>query len=562
MSFMYIEPSNQTFQELIGNGIKYQVPRFQRDYAWDKEQWEYLWEDIESLPEEKSHYMGYVVLQRKGAHDFDIIDGQQRIVTLSLLILAAIKNIQKLADGNNETDSNNIRLNLLRSRYIGAKNPISLNVDSKLSLNRNNGRNFKEICNSLQISNKRGITSTNKLINHCFKFFEAKHEAMGKTGQQIAEFIERVASSLFFTKIVVQDDINAYKVFETLNARGVQLSTPDLLKNYIFSVATKNDDISENELNHLDESWSEIVVQLGDNNFSDFIRYHHNFQAIQSTKKELFSSIRKITDIPEKAHSYLRSLSQYAPVYASLLHPYDEWWSQQDMEYRKVKKYLEGFELFNIKQPFTILMAAFYSFSPEEFVKLTQYLYILAIRYNVICHNSPNEQESAYNKLAIEIHARKHTRASHVKNCDVFKKLYPNDEEFFNAFEFHKMPSRQFSKKIRFLLAEIENTLGHATDPIKTTLEHVCPYHPEEHWNNYFGNGVNDIQDRLGNVILLEKDELKRASFEDKKRVYLKSHYPLAKQVATYDEWNLQSLNHYQSWLAKQAVATWKIAYE
>lgn len=562
MSFMYIEPSNQTFQELIGNGIKYQVPRFQRDYAWDKEQWEYVWEDIETLSQEKSHYMGYVVLQRKGMYDFDIIDGQQRIVTLSLLILAAIKNIQKLVNSNNEANENTIRLNLLRSRYIGAQNPISLNVDNKLSLNRNNGRNFKDICNTLQVSNKRGITSTNKLVNNCFKFFEEKYEAMGKTGQEIAEFIERVASSLFFTKIVVQDDINAYKVFETLNARGVQLSTPDLLKNYIFSMATKNGNIPESDLNNLDESWSEIVVQLGNSNFSDFIRYHHNFQAIQVTKKELFSSIREIADVPEKAHSYLRSLSEYAPVYASLLNPNDEWWGQQDVEYRNAKRYLEGFELFNIKQPFTILMAAFYCFSSAEFVKLTQYLYILAIRYNVICHHSPNEQESAYNKLAIKIHNREFTRASHVKNSDIFKKLYPNDEEFSNAFEFHKMPSRQSSKKIRFLLAEIENSLGHATDPLRTTLEHICPYHPEEHWNDYFGNGVNDIQDRLGNVVLLEKDELKRASFNDKKRVYLKSHYPLAKQVSTYDEWNLQNLNHYQSWLAKQAVAAWKIAYE
>lgn len=514
MSFMHIEPSNQTFQELIGNGMKYQVPRFQRDYAWDKEQWEYLWEDIESLPQEKNHYMGYVVLQRKGQHDFDIIDGQQRIVTLSLLILAAIKRIQKLANTHNAADENHIRLNILRSRYIGAQNPISLNVDSKLSLNRNNGRNFKELCTTLQVSNKRGITSTNKLIHNCFKFFETKCDAMGQTGQEIAEFIERIASSLFFTKIVVQDDINAYKVFETLNARGVQLSTPDLLKNYIFSIATKNDDIPENDLNHLDESWSEIVVQLGENNFSDFIRYHHNFQAIQVTKKELFSSIRKIANIPEKAHSYLRSLSEYAPVYASLLHPHDEWWGQQEVEYRNVKKYLEGFELFNIKQPFTILMAAFYQFTPAEFVKLTQYLYILAIRYNVICHHSPNEQESAYNKLAIRIHHQEFTRASHVKNSDIFKKLYPNDAEFFNAFEFHKMPSRQSSKKIRFLLAEIENVLGH--------------------------------------VVLLEKDELKRVNFEDK----------LANKIASYDEWNLQNLNHYQSWLAKQAVNTWKIAYE
>ena len=49
MAFMLMEPTNQTFQELIGNGVKYQVPRFQRDYAWDREQWEDLWSDIETI---------------------------------------------------------------------------------------------------------------------------------------------------------------------------------------------------------------------------------------------------------------------------------------------------------------------------------------------------------------------------------------------------------------------------------------------------------------------------------------------------------------------------------
>ncbi|MDD5227721.1 MAG: DUF262 domain-containing HNH endonuclease family protein [Methylococcales bacterium] len=559
MSFMLMEPTNQTFQELIGNGVKYQVPRFQRDYAWDKAQWEDLWGDIETIEEEHYHYMGYIVLQRKSQHDFEVVDGQQRLITLSLVILAAMKNIQLLINKENETAENIERLRVLTERYIGSKNPISLRVDSKLSLNRNNSANFKEICSHLESLTKRGQTNTNKLLNKCFKFFESKK--MGNTGQEIAEFIERVSSGMIFTKIVVQDDLNAYKVFETLNARGVQLSTPDLLKNYIFSIVTKDNPIADDELNELDENWSEIVEQLGESNFTDFIRYHHNFQASLVTKKDLFSSVRKLANTPEKAYAYLRSLSKYAPVYASLLNPHDEWWANQDVAYREVKKYLEGFELFNIKQPFTIFMAAFYDFSPEEFIKLTRYFYVLTIRYNVICHHSPNEQESTYNKLAIKIHSKEYIRASHVKNSEIFKKLYPDDNAFFNAFQFHKMPSKQSSKKIRFLLAEIETYLGHATDSSKVTLEHICPYNPDEHWNDYFGEGVNDIQDRLGDVILLETDELKRANFAEKKQAYLQTHYPLAKKIASYEKWNLQNLNDYQTWLSKQAVETWKVSF-
>jgi len=129
MTFMLMEPSNQTFQELIGNGVKYQVPRFQRDYAWDREQWEDLWVDIETLGDGQYHYMGYIVLQRKSQHDFAVIDGQQRLVTFSLVILAAMRNLQILVAKGQDAAANQERLQVLTGRYVGSKNPISLKVD-------------------------------------------------------------------------------------------------------------------------------------------------------------------------------------------------------------------------------------------------------------------------------------------------------------------------------------------------------------------------------------------------------------------------------------------------
>jgi len=555
-NFMLMEPTNQTFQELIGNGVKYTVPRFQRDYAWNQEQWEDLWADIETLKDEHYHYMGYIVLQRKGTHDFEVIDGQQRLVTLSLIVLAAMRQIKKV-EHDVEKEKNEERLKLFTARFIGAKNTISLKVDNRLSLNRNNATHFRAICSDLEAPNRRGLTQTNKLLHQAFRFFSDKK--MGNTGIKIAEFIEKITSGMVFTKIVVQDNLNAYKVFETLNARGVQLSTPDLLKNYIFSVVTKNNDVPDEDLNDLDESWAEIVSQLGESNFTEFIRYHHNFQTRAVTKKNLFASVRRLADTPSKAYAYLKSLTDYAPVYASLLNPFDEWWANQADSYRPVKKYLEAFRLFNIKQPFTILMVAFKNWSAQEFVKLAKYLYVLSIRYNVICHHSPNEQEQRYNQIAIKVFNGDYARASRVKNGSEFRKLYPQNNAFANAFKFHKMPSRQSSKKIRFLLSEIESDAGHSADYTKTALEHICPYHPEQNWHEYFGEGVNDIHDRLGNMVLLVRDDLKRDSFERKKQFYSQTPFFLAQKVANYDEWNLQNLNDYQTWLSEQAVRTWEV---
>lgn len=135
----------------------------------------------------------------------------------------------------------------------------------------------------------------------------------------------------------------------------------------------------------------------------------------------------------------------------------------------------------------------------------------------------------------------------------------PPDEAFRNAFEYYKMPSRRSSKKIRFLLADIETSLGQPVNYLETTLEHVCPYHPDQHWDQYFGEGANDISDRLGNMVLLQQNELGRIDFATKKSRYQDTPFTLARKVAEYGDWDLPNLNSYQSWLADQAVRVWRV---
>lgn len=565
MSFLLMEPSNQTVQELMSNGVKYQIPRFQRDYTWKQEQWEDLWSDIETLPTEKYHYLGYIVLQRQSQHDYLVIDGQQRLITLSLVVLAAMTQIEKLIQKNREADNNTERQHEIRRRFIGAKNPISLNVDNKLSLNRNNNNHFRKICSTLKIPNSLRVTNTNKLINQSFDFFLQK--SMGNSGEKIAEFVEQMTSGMVFTKIVVHDNLNAYKVFETLNARGVHLSTPDLLKNHLFSVITSENEISEHELNDLDERWSDVVTQLSDTDFPNFLRYHHNFQEKLSTKKNLFISIKQLTHSPQKAYKYLTSLDTYAPLYVSLGNPHanESWWIERDKLYQNAIPYLQTLHLFQIKQAFTILMVAFFAFSPKEFVTLCRYMMILSIRYNIICHLSPAIQEQKYNQIAIQIHRKECKRASHVKNSTLFKALYPDDDTFLHAFKFHKMPSRKTPKKIRFILAAIEGNLGTSISEDKTSLEHICPYQPNDVWMSTFGSEALDVKDRLGNMLLLPivtNKDIGRETFEMKKEIYATSGFKLAEKVACYDDWNKQSVNDFQDWMAQQATLIWKIAYD
>ena len=121
-----LKTQDVTFLDLIGNGKKYRVPSFQRGYAWEEEQWEDLWNDIQELlqaPDTK-HYMGALVVKALSEREFEIIDGQQRIATLSVLVLSVIHCLHHLPGDAATRNANTERAMGLRQDFIGKKIPL------------------------------------------------------------------------------------------------------------------------------------------------------------------------------------------------------------------------------------------------------------------------------------------------------------------------------------------------------------------------------------------------------------------------------------------------------
>ncbi len=130
------DTSSKTYRQLMGNGLRYEIPKFQRDYTWESEQWDDLWQDIKSLlmNEESEHYMGYLVLQTSNNKNFLIIDGQQRLTTLSILILATLKCLKDLVESGVDAEKNHRRKENLQNSYIGYVDPVTLISNNKLIL--------------------------------------------------------------------------------------------------------------------------------------------------------------------------------------------------------------------------------------------------------------------------------------------------------------------------------------------------------------------------------------------------------------------------------------------
>lgn len=173
------------------------------------------------IAEKEDHYMGYLVLQTDDKN-YLIIDGQQRFTTVTILILAAIKCIKNFVEKGIDVEDNQLRMDNLIHTYIGKKDSVTLVYDNVLVLNRNNDGYFRDYIVKLGDLRVRNLKSSEKLMKHCFEFFEQKLKGKYSSGKDYAQYIQTVVDNLYFTQIVVNDEMNAFRVFETLNGKSAK----------------------------------------------------------------------------------------------------------------------------------------------------------------------------------------------------------------------------------------------------------------------------------------------------------------------------------------------------
>ena len=556
---IYLEPDNQSFSRIMANGKKYMVPHFQRDYSWKSEHWEELWQDIEEMRESRiQHFMGYLVFQTDDGKMFTVIDGQQRLTTLSIAIVAAVNALQNFIDHKIQPQENQIRIDSYKATYLGVLDAVTLRTHRKFTLNRHNDSHFHALTRQFGITAQRNLTATNRKINKAFEFFKNRFETY-QSGEEVAAMIADIADGLLFTTITVQNDLNAYTVFETLNARGLHLSTPDLLKNYLLSTMASDAAYSEEHFRDFEEHWAGILEQLGETEFTNFLRSYLGIQKKLVAKKDLFRTLKNDVESPNDVIPYLEDLRKHAPVYAALQDHNDNFWNESDGAYTNIKPHLEALRTFNIKTPLSLLMAGYQRLSPNDFIDLVGRIASVSIRYNIIGSNPTPVQEQTYNDMANKVtNEGESLRAL----TDILGLVYPDNDSFSRDFTSKTLPSRQSSKKILFLLRKIEQQLSGDEPPSSLTLEHILPYNPDDAWQEYFGReSVEQAIDRLGNMALLPSSQnLGQESFAKKRAVLQQSPYKINQHIAEYDEWNMDALKDHQEWLARHARTVWKIS--
>lgn len=554
--------------DLLGNGRTFEVPKFQRDYSWTEEQWEDLWNDILDLlkqPDNPNHYMGAIVLETTDSRKFTIIDGQQRIATLSILALAIISCLQKLTCSEDEKARNAERSSLLRSKYIGDKKLASLVETSKLTLNEKDNGFYQDYLVQLRSPhNPRGLSKSNKLLWDCFTYFSARISDTTnlKSGAALTDFFDEiVARRLSFIQIIVDSELNAYTVFETLNARGLELSTTDLLKNYLFSRVK-----AAHEISSLNRRWNSLMETVKQERFPDFLRYYLLCYDKDIRKNRLYKIVRNRIVTLDDLFNLIDALEARAEVFAAIFDSQHQYWTDRS----DCIEYIQALNLFKVKQMTPLLFVAWDRMSQSDFTRVLKFVTAIHFRYNIVCKLNPNKLDSAYHKAASEL-----MRESVSSPKDVFKILkneavYVSDSDFEQRFASLTFEKRSNDKLVKYILSNLETGLSKRncdpyTDP--ATIEHVLPENPTDNWNTISPDKWDEAVSQVGNLTLLEKNLNKKCGnnpFIEKLACYAQSKYALSKHIYEMgcNEWTLDLIKKRGKMLAKKASQIWRFDFD
>lgn len=564
-----LNTDTEDLKELLSNGKSYSVPPYQRDYSWKQEHWEDLWEDLATVEaNHEDHYMGAIVLESGERKQFRVIDGQQRMATLSILILACVDYLYGLAREDVDATANKERAALLESSYLGAKDPTSLRITPKLKLNANDDDFFQ-----LNLAQRkqpqggvRGLRDSERLLWDCFLFFKGKVQekfSRRKKGEAVAAFVsEIVTERLVFISVRVQDQLSAYTVFETLNARGLELTETDLLKNYLLSLA---DRLSKSQMEPVLRQWARITARVGIASFPEFLRHHLNSQREFVRQKQLFKTIKRDVTTLDHVFALLDRLEKDAAWFEALNDHASQFW----LDYQGAKEQVRVLNLFNVSQYTPLVLATKDAFvTPQDLVEILRYCAVVSVRFNGVSRRSTHLLEEIYNHAALEVRQGKASTLAAVRQ--VLKPIYIPDDDFEADFAALRLRNRSTpGKRLRYVLARIEKQLSGADisdEGMTATVEHILPENPGEvGWEHFTTEAHERSYERIGNYSLLERclngQQAGNAPFAQKQTVYTQSQYQTSKELGQFSDWTEETIAKRQADMAKVAKAIWALTF-
>lgn len=560
---MKLHTEVQGIGELLA-GYRLLVPIHQRAFAWTESEVSQLWEDLTraQIEETEGYFVGPVVLSEPAAptNRHSVIDGQQRLATISLLFAAVATYLRRHSEQS--------RAQLLEEEFLGKKDIRTLRREPKLTLGEDDAHYFRELVDSGSTGKvperPEGRKPSHVLLweayTYLYKRIEALAESTGKSWvESLMNLVEFLRGSVEIILVLVGSDQNAFLIFETLNDRGLRLTTSDLLKNHIFSQAG----------DHLDpvrKDWTEMTASLeavgGDDVTPTFLRHYwiSNREMVRERYlyRKIAESIRSTPAVVELSTGLARS----AAVYAALLSPSDSHWRNST----EIRQNLSWLQVFRVVTPRPLLLAAVETMSKNEIQKVIAAVTRWSVRLAIVGGLGSGTVEDAYGRAARRIRKGKLRSVSALRS--ELSEILPSDEEFRASFANKTIRNR---RQARYLLLRLEEKLRQDRresaelapneNERQVDLEHVLPRNADEElWGHFVSEDVRSFVDRLGNLTLLRSTENRAVgatSFEAKKHSYSRSDLLLTRELTEHQSWNPEAIANRQDRMARLAVRAW-----
>lgn len=585
-----MKPYDTTPHRLLNSDRKYIVPDFQRPFSWSKDEIGDLWQDLQPLLRgiQDELFLGTLVIETSQPGTGVIWDGQQRIATLVVFLAAARDRLLRSSAPLHRDLGTAIQTQyIMGSPFAGFASPIltlgELDQptfhDFVVLKEGDGGKKNLAFWNNLSANQRRSswsvkvVDALELLSNLIEDFAQQNAAAYGGREEAIRYLLTVVLNKIKLISVETASETEAYRTFETLNDRGLELSAADLIKNFLLSRVHGN-----SVLRIQMKQWWETMARLLGERLTTFIRHYYMSKFGTSTKAELYSNIKGICEPPQgqgiPVQEFLLALKDSADFYYKLIDPANGGWTNPEL-----LESLERLARLGASQWTPILLAAqALGLAEPDFATLTRCAEVLMIRSVFVGGANPNSLERIFGDTATTMWTSTRpagvapqtalaTAISEIRNHT------PSDQAFRQDF----LELRDLSRpRARFLLecletqAQKEASGGVVPLPSVLDLEHVYPENPGQGWPPEPGPTATPLPDyvspsdreKIGNLTLLHfrpNRSQRNAAYSQKRPNFISSSIIITNRIQQYTSWNLQNIDDRQAQLADLAIRTWPI---
>lgn len=548
---------------LAKTDTQFVIPIYQRNYDWKKIHCEQLINDIlEAGKNEKIHFIGSIVyihdgLYSSGIKELVVIDGQQRLTTITLLCIA----LYHFLKGKNPQD---IQANKILKQFI-VNEFAEENQRLKLKSSANNDSDLKALINEYYSEDD---TYSNIITN--YKYFK----------QQISddnvEIILRGISMLIFVEVSLdrmQD--NAQRIFESMNSTGLDLSQADLIRNYILMNLSAKE---QNDVYKKYWEYIEISTRIGDNNkLSEFIRDFLTLKTKCITKEEdVYKTFKHKYPLQNmlQLEQVLSEIKQLAKPYSRLLCPTKE-------EDKKIQQEIKNINLLKINTSYPFLMKVYNDYleskiDKECYYRILRFIQTFAIRRFVL-----DLPTNSFNKIFMVLYDKIDQTNYEISIYKYImslggKQRIPNNNEIRETLKDKDIYSAK-GKNREYLLAQLENWQNKEFVEIvgndNITIEHIFPQTPSDEWKiqlnkNEYNDFASTYLHTLGNLTLSGNNgslgnktftQKKFMNLEGKEQGYIYSRLWINSYLKQIDTWNVETYQERTRILTNRFLEIWKL---